>query len=231
METIKLAIAENDIFFRLALIYDLSLLRDIKIVACVSNGVELLNLIKQEEVDLAVIYAYLPHLSGIETAKLLRKNNAVVKFLVYTTTYQQDIYELLLSLRSDGYCGKDAGAIAAAVHSIAIDEKAFFPAEYLSGWKSKSIEIVEPVSPEKFSRLKPVDVKILGFVCEGKSNKEIAAQLNLSMRTIDAYLIRIFETLDVSNRVELVQFAFVNGICAKNCINMKSGICIRRTIF
>jgi len=227
---IKIVVADNDIFFRQALIFDISIRKNIKIVACVSNGIDLMNQLKTGPADGLVVSAYLPYLSGIEAIRMIRKTNTSIKILAYTSMFQEDVLNILSSA-SSAYCEKNTEIISETLHNPETNHRQALDSNYYAAWKEKPIENILMPPSSVFQELRPVDIKIIALSCEGKTNKEIAGILNLSSRTIDAYSTAILEKLGFRNKVELVQFAFMNGVCAKNCVNAQSGTCIRRSSF
>lgn len=229
MKVFKIAIADNDFFFRQELIFSLSAFKSFKISDCVSNGTELVNLLKHETIDLAIVYAYLPYLSGLEAVKILQKEKEPANFLVYTSTYQEDVHHSLSTAASNRYCEKNSSVISEGIKKMLEKNTNVFDKDYYSQWKSGSYTDVDRY--QAFKGLRPIDIKIISLSCEGKTNKEIAADLSLSSRTIDAYSTAILEKLNLRNKLELVQFAFSNGICTINCANVKNGVCIRKTLF
>lgn len=223
----RLLVADIDFGFRQEIIRTFARFKNFSIVDCISNGVQLVRVAADCPIDIIVSYAYLPFLSGLEAIKIIRRKNPNIKILIYTSTYQADIRDLLRENGISGYCCKLANVIYDTVRIILKGQDQFIESEF-------NLEIDSNFPDDSYFRIKhlrPIDVRIISEICQGKTNKEIASTVNLSPRTIETYTNQITEKLGLKNRIEIVRFAYLNGVCTLDCNNSKSGVCIKKSGF
>ncbi len=228
---ILFAVAEHDHAFREVLVSYLCASLERKVAFCSSNGRSLLERMTTFDTDILIVDLYLPVLSGIESIQIMRDFNKDVKILAISSVFQPDVLSLLKRSKVNGYCAKSTRDILNAFTQI-VSGELFFDDSYYRKWKN-STNIVMPVNSEQlfFDKITPTELKVLLLCCEGMSNREIAARLNFSPRTVDTYLSKLFAKLNVKSRHELIRLAFNNGICHFFCRNSDMGYCEMDSIF
>lgn len=221
----RIGIAISDIFFRKALISQLCNNQNNKIDFCTSNGLYLINLTRKHKPSILIVDLYIPVISGIEAIKILRSTNHVKSILAVSTIYQEDILPLLKHEGVNGYCGHKTKDIVMAVSEISMGGT-FFNAEYYRSWDVERLQLLlEPSLVSPLDALKPMELRLLQLSSEGKTNKEIASELNLSDRTIDTYINNLVHKLNLKSKLDLIKFAFDNGVCGCYCENSLIGNC------
>ena len=175
----------------------------IRVVGEASDGEEALALVAREQPDIALLDIQMPRLNGLDAARRLRKEFPNVRVLMLTA-FEDEPY-ILAALRAGvhGYLLKTASSdeMVHAIHAVAEGETALSPAvakklvQRASGG-ARTEDATEPVSEREF--------EVLRFAAKGMGNRQIAAELGISDRTVQGHLANIYEKLHVSTRTEAV---------------------------
>jgi DNA-binding NarL/FixJ family response regulator len=182
---------------------------DMEVVGEASNGRQAVELAGQLHPDVIVMDVTMPELNGIEATR--RVSNDVPRARVLALSMHKDAVYVREILRAGarGYLLKDSGEtdLIAAIRSVAKGEG------YLSPGVSDAV-----LSDYRKHVTNPIDLlssrerEVLQLIAEGKTNKDIANALNLSVYTVEAHRGRIMEKLNLHNTGELVRFAVRNGL-------------------
>ena len=207
----RFSIAENDFYFKQFLVKMLSENPFYKIVNDCNNGNELINRIYRKQEDVFLINLFMPILSGIEAIKYIRKFNSETPILTYSTTYQEDMAGLIDEIPNTFYCQKNSIIIKELLRMI-IDEYGSYE-EYKREWAEQSLAVKDYMERQKEGQkdLSVTEIHIIKLCYEGFSNKEIGERINLSTRTIDTYINRLTEKLELKSKLDLVRFCVEQG--------------------
>ena len=207
----RFSIAENDFYFKQFLVKMLSENPFYKIVNDCNNGNELINRIYRKQEDVFLINLFMPILSGIEAIKYIRKFNSETPILTYSTTYQEDMAGLIDEIPNTFYCQKNSIIIKELLRMI-IDDYGSYE-EYKREWAEQSLAVKDYMERQKEGQkdLTVTEIQIIKLCYEGFSNKEIGERINLSTRTIDTYINRLTEKLELKSKLDLVRFCVEQG--------------------
>lgn len=182
---------------------------DMEVVGEAANGREALELAQRLHPDVVIMDVGMPEMGGIEATRRLAE--FVPRAAVLALSMHKDSVYVREILRAGarGYLLKDAfdRDLLAAVRAVARGEG------YLSPAVSEAV-----LSDYRRSVSDPLDLltsrerEVLQLLAEGKTNKEIATMLNLSVYTVDAHRGRIMEKLNLHSIGELVRFALRHGL-------------------
>lgn len=182
---------------------------DMEVVGEVSNGREAVEQATLLLPDVVIMDVTMPELNGIEATRRLA--TAAPKTRVLALSMHKDSVYVREILRAGavGYLLKDSGEgdLVAAVRAVARGEG------YLSSAVSDAVlndyrkHVTDPID-----LLSSREREVLQMIAEGKTNKEIASSLNLSVYTVEAHRGRIMEKLNLHSTGELVRFAVRNGL-------------------
>ena len=166
---------------------------DMEIVGEAGNGREALELAAKLKPDVVVMDVAMPELNGIEATRRMAENAPHARVLALSMHKDSVYVRETLRAGARGYLLKDSVAadLVSAVRAVAAGE----------GYVTNPIDLL--TSRER---------EVLQMLAEGKTNKEIAGVLNLSVYTVDAHRGRIMEKLNVHSINELVRFAVRNGL-------------------
>lgn len=186
---------------RSALAALLALEDDLEVIGQAADGQDALRQVRAHEPDVLVSDIEMPGLTGLELAAQLARDESPTRVLIITTFARHGYLQRARHLGVSGYLLKDAPSneLAAAIRTVAAGGKAFDDAHLPDAGEL-------PLDP-----LTDRDRRILRFVEEGMSNKEIAAAMNLSPGTVRNYLNEATTKLGASNRIEAFRRARENG--------------------
>ena len=175
----------------------------IRVVGEASDGEEAVALVARERPDIALLDIQMPRLNGLDAARRLRKEFPNVRVLMLTA-FEDEPY-ILAALRAGvhGYLLKTASSdeMVHAIHAVAEGETALSPAvakklvQRASGG-ARTEDAMEPLSER--------ELEVLRYAAKGMGNRQIAAELGISDRTVQGHLANIYEKLHVSTRTEAV---------------------------
>lgn len=182
---------------------------DMEIVGEAGNGREAVELAESLKPDIVVMDVAMPELNGIEATRRLTASTPHSR-VVALSMHKDNVYvREILRAGARGYLLKDsvAGDLVSAVRAVAQGEGYISPAVSNAVLDDYRKHVTNPID-----LLSSREREVLQMLAEGKTNKEIAAVLNLSVYTVDAHRGRIMEKLNVHSINELVRFAVRNGL-------------------
>lgn len=197
---IRIVLAEDQAMLRDALCRLLSMETDIEIVGDASDGLKALRMVQRLKPDILVTDIEMPGLSGIELAEKLARDGIETAVVIITTFSRSGYFTRAVQSGVKGFLLKDAPSenLYNAIRTVAA-QGTYFADEF---------------AKQNFGNTDPLtnsDRRILRLVEQGKSNREIAGDLNLSAGTVRNYLAEIFSKLGVSSRIEAFRAARENG--------------------
>jgi DNA-binding NarL/FixJ family response regulator len=215
MEALRLLIADDHEIVRKGLRSLLEAQPGWQVTAEASDGREAVEKAKEMKPDITVLDIGMPLLNGLEAARQMIKNDACAKILILTMHESDPLIREVLDAGARGYVLKsDAGRdLVTAVNAVR-SNKTFFTAKVaqivLDGYLDKKPKKLEPDAAH--SRLTPRQREIVQLLAEGKSSKEVAVALGLSVKTAETHRANIMRRLDCHSVSELVRYAVRNNI-------------------
>jgi DNA-binding NarL/FixJ family response regulator len=184
----------------------------IRVVAEASNGRDALELAQRLKPDVAIVDVGLPLLNGIELTRQLKAVCERTAVLVLSMHADPAYVRRALQAGAKGYLLKDAEDqdLVRAVLAVSSGSSYFSPAVsnvLLEGFLEGSEEL-----DEELVRLSDREREVLQLVAEGKSSKEIAQILDLSVSTVESHRKHIMEKLNLHNTAAVVRFAIRKGL-------------------
>jgi DNA-binding NarL/FixJ family response regulator len=167
------------------------------------NGQELVDLIKKEIPDVAIIDINMPIMNGIQCTEWIKKNHPSIKVIILTMYPEKTFVNQLLKVSADGCLLKSRGTID-LINAI----------ERVSSGKSYFdwISDFEREQDGKAYRLSEREIQIIRLIIDGKGNREIAQAIFISEDTVKTHRKNIFKKLQVHNASELMTFVMNNGV-------------------
>lgn len=207
--SIRVLLADDHAVVRKGLHYVLERDPSIDVAGEASDGREAVRLAEELSPDVIVMDVAMPGLNGIEaTAQILKKNPAVR--VIMLSMYSDESYLVrALSTGAKGYLLKDSAEtdLLAAVQTVARGKPFFSPAiaetlleDYVRKLRDENLQ-------DSYDLLTDREKEILQLIAEGKSNKEVAAVLNLSPYTVETHRTHIMQKLNLHNTAEIVLYA------------------------
>ncbi len=217
MSTLKILIADDHEVMRAGM---KSILEDQpgwKVVAEAANGREAVDLVIEHGVDVAVLDVSMPELNGLEAARQIRKQCPKTEVLILTVHETEQVAQEVLKTGAKGYILKsDAGReLVDAVKNVSnhLNYLTTRVARMVPDAKLK--EGMQAIDADDIgTRLTPREREIVQLLAEGKSNKEAAGVLNISVKTVETHRTNIMRKLRFHSIGELVRYAVKNNIVA-----------------
>ena len=187
---------------------------DLEVVGEADNGRDAIRAVGELSPHLVLMDLTMPMMNGIEAVTEIKRRYPDVRILVMTLHKSEDHVHASLKAGAHGYILKDATQeeFFVAVHSVlrgktylSMDVSAKVVSGYLGGGKANGASGV-------YDSLTHREREVLKLVAEGKSNKDIAAFLNLSVKTVEKHRSNLMSKLDVHNASGLTAFAIERGL-------------------
>jgi two-component system response regulator NreC len=208
-EKIRILLADDHAVVRQGFKMILAAQPDMEIVGEAGNGREALDLAGQLQPDVAVMDVAMPELNGIEATRRLADLSPRTRVLALSMHKDSVYVREILRAGARGYLLKDSisSDLLAAVRAVARGEGYLSPGVSDAVLNDYRRHVTDPID-----LLSSREREVLQMIAEGKTNKEIATVLNLSVYTVDAHRGRIMEKLNLHSATDLVRFAVRAGL-------------------
>ena len=209
MKKIRILLADDHAVVRQGFKMILSAQPDMEIVGEAANGREAIELAEQFKPDVVVMDVAMPELNGIEATRRLLGALPHTRVIALSMHKDSVYVREILRAGARGYLLKDSGAedLVRAIRAVAGGESWLSPAVSNAVLDDYRRHVTNPID-----LLTSREREVLQMLAEGKTNKEVAVVLNLSVYTVDAHRGRIMEKLNLHSINELVRFAVRNGL-------------------
>jgi len=186
------------------------------VVGEASDGRETVRLAESAAPQVVVMDIAMPNLNGIEAARQITAARPETAIVILSMHSDESYVIRALKAGARAYLLKDSaeGDLIAAIHAITDGKSFFSPAisrilveDYMRQLEQKHVE-------DTYELLTAREREILQLLAEGKTNKEAAAILNLSVYTIETHRTHILQKLNLHNVPELILYAVRKGIIA-----------------
>lgn len=209
MSKIRIVLADDHSVVRQGFRRILEAQPDMEIVGEASNGKEALESAAKFTPDVVVMDVAMPELNGIEATRRMAEVAPRTRVLALSMHKDSVYVREILRAGARGYLLKDAvdADLIAAVRAVSRGEGYLSPGVADAVLTDYRQHVTDPID-----LLTTREREVLQLIAEGKTNKEIATTLNLSVYTVDAHRGRIMEKLNLHSTGELVRFAIRKGL-------------------
>ena len=189
----------------------------IDVVGEASTGEEALRLAARLRPDVVLMDLLMPGMDGIEALRRLREAGTARAVLILTTFGDDARVREAVQAGALGFLLKDMRKedLVRAVHAAARGAPTLDP----RAQQSLMRQLTEPAAASPFDGLTPRERDVLRLVAQGRSNKEIAATLSLSLGTVKGYVSAILPKLGVHSRAQAVARAYREGLLGKRVVS------------
>ncbi|HXI40346.1 MAG TPA: response regulator transcription factor [Bryobacteraceae bacterium] len=179
-----------------------------------SDGREAVRLAEELLPEVVIMDIAMPNLNGIEASRQIVKSNPEIAIIILSMHSDESYVIRALKAGARAYLLKDSaeGDLISAIHAITEGKSFFSPAisrilveDYMRQLEQKNIE-------DTYELLTSREREILQLIAEGRSNKEIAAILSVSVYTIETHRTHILQKLNLHNVPDLILYAVRKGI-------------------
>lgn len=213
MEQIKIVIADDHVLFRAGTRSLLEQEPDLKVVGEASDGKEAVDLVAELRPNVVLMDIAMPKVNGIEATRQIKAHHSSTAVLILTA-YDNDQYVLaILQAGAAGYLLKNARGsdLINAIRSVCAGEAVLDHTIAAKVFKRLAVPGQERPGVVLAEDLTEREIEILKLAAKGFTNKEIAAKLFLSRRTVQTHLANIFHKLEVGSRTEAILQALKRG--------------------
>ena len=211
MPPIRVLVADDHTIVRQGLVSLLASSGECEVVAEAADGAEAVAKALAVRPDVAVLDLGMPRLSGIEAVRRIHAELPQVRILVLTVHDEEEYVLPVVRAGAAGSLVKDSAAaeLRAAVRALRAGQGYFGP----QAAKALAEQYHDPErGDDPYGALTPREREVFHLVVEGKTTKEIAQVLGISVKTADNHRTRVLEKLAVHNTAELVRYAAKKGL-------------------
>ncbi len=185
---------------------------DIQVIGEATNGEEALALAQSLAPDLVLMDIGMPGMNGLEATRAVKAAQPSINILVLTMHEGEDYFFRILAAGASGYVLKGASSdeLLSAIRAVQKGGVYLYPSmakklmnDYLRARKEGAAE-EEPLTPREH--------QVLKLIAEGKTNREMAKELVLSLNTVQTHRLHLMGKLKLHNRAQLIKYAARRGL-------------------
>ena len=186
----------------------------ITVVGEARTGIEAIDRCKELKPDVVVMDLSMPELGGLEATAEILKADPQIKILILSMYSNEAYVRKAFELGAKGYILKNAIEVdlTRAVMALAEGQAYFSPGVSHIVLESMKAGTFQGTSQDPYEKLTLREKEVLQLIAQGKSNKEIATLLNISVNTVAVHRARVMETLNLHRTAELVLYAVKKGL-------------------
>lgn len=214
MKTFRILLADDHALVRAGIRELVQKLPGVEVIAEASNGRQALEIIQAQLPDLVLLDIGMKELNGLEVAERITRDHPGVKALILSMHANEEYVLRALRAGASGYMLKDSAIteLKLAIESVLAGKTYLSPAISRNVIDSYLNRTAAPARKNSLDLLTPRQREILQLIAEGNSTKEIAANLNLSAKTVETHRAQLMERLDIYDVASLVRFALREGL-------------------
>ncbi len=186
---------------------------NMEIVGEVNSGEEAIQAVKDLKPDVVLMDVAMPGMGGIEATRRIKEINPDTAVLALTMHEDEQYFFEMLNAGASGYIPKRAAPddLVSAIRVVNQGNVFLYPTMaklLVKDFLDRADSGITPVTEE----LTPREQEVLTYIAEGYTNREIAEDLVISVKTVDRHRENIMHKLNLHNRVELVKYAIEKGL-------------------
>lgn len=186
---------------------------DMQVVGEAGDGREALRLTDELIPDVVVMDISMPDMNGLQATEKIKERRPAVKILTLTRHSDLGFLEQILSAGASGYVLKQSASkeLLHAIRTVAAGGKHLDPAiagKVIGGFTRERIKPGDVLQQQNISAR---EAEVLRLIALGYSNKEIAARLELSVKTVEVHKANAMRKLDMRSRIDIVRYAMLQG--------------------
>jgi DNA-binding NarL/FixJ family response regulator len=218
MQKIRVLLADDHTVVRQGLRALLAAEEDIEIVGEAENGRQAIQLVKKVLPDVAVIDVAMPVLNGLEATRQILHHHPSTKVLILSSYSDDEYVQQLTEAGAAGYLVKQTAAndLLKAIRE-ANRGNAFFSPSIAKRLRDQCREaFTTGQSPKKAGELTSREAEVLQLIAEGFSNKQIAAELCISIKTVEKHRQQVMNKLNIHDVAGLTRYAISKGMVERS---------------
>jgi DNA-binding NarL/FixJ family response regulator len=208
----RIVIADDHVLFRHGIRSIVSANANLEVIGEVGDGIELLNILKKIAPDMVVLDISMPNMRGLEVAVEIKKRYPQIKILILTMHRNKEYVYHAISIGVSGYLLKENADKDLFLAIDAIRKGGIYISPLLSNELILGLVNTRTGGRQGHAgSLTTREKEILKLIAEGKSSKEIAALLFISVRTVEYHRYNMMKRLSLRNTADLVTYAVREG--------------------
>ncbi len=214
--TYKILVADDHSIVRRGIRSLLESQPDLEVCAEAADGVTTMDYVVKQRPDLVVLDLTMPEKNGLEVARMIRERSPSTDVLILTMHFSEEVAREVLRCGARGYVLKsDAdGELLSAVRHIQSD-KPFFTGKLAATMAESFVRDTRGsgtnVAPDE-APLSQRELEVVQLLASGKSNKEAAASIGVSTRTVESHRNHIMRKMEFESFSDLIRFAIRNNL-------------------
>jgi len=216
METIKIVLVDDHKIIMDGISSLVENEKSVEVIGTARNSDELFQILETTKVDIVFLDIFLPKPIGIEILKSIVKQYKKIKVIILSGNDEEDLISSAFQSGASAYLTKsvEQEELISTIYTV------MEGGQYISSALEKTLtrnflkkaSYGDKFAHHKLTGLTAREIEIIQLLSEGLGYKEIAAQLNISTRTVEAHKNNILEKLELKNTIELVKFAIKNKL-------------------
>ncbi len=210
----RIIIADDHQMFREGLVAMLETQGEFNVIGQAENGREIITLANETNPDVVIMDISMPELNGIEATKQIHKEMPEIKVIALSMHNDKRFITRALGAGAQGYILKECAfdELSDAIHTI-MSNQIYLSKTITSIVIKDYLEKIDVASNVKtVGVLSARENEVLQLIAEGKSSKEIASDMYLSIKTIETYRKHIMDKLEIHTVAELTKYAISEGL-------------------
>ena len=208
-QEVRIVIADDHPLMRQGLRQMIETEANLNVIGEARNGSEALAIVEELKPDVAILDVDMPHQDGFQVARALNANNNASAVIFLTMHSDEAMFHAALDLGAKGYVLKDSAIddIVTAINEV-FAGRSFTSLPMTTYFSKHQTQHKIPKDEQSGLRLlTATENRILKFLADYKTNKEIAEELSISPRTVETHRARICQKLDLQGSHALMRFA------------------------
>ena len=197
----------------------LELEKDLQIVGEAEDGRQAVALVKKLRPAVVLMDIAMPLLNGLEATRQIRKDCPATKVLILSAQGHAAFVKQVTEIGAAGFLLKhtSSAVLAKAIREVQKGNTFFSPAiaKQLQGRDQKSLDR-EGQLKTKSNHLSSREMEVLQLIAEGQPNKQVAAELGVSFKTVDKHRQHLMSKLNIHDVAGLTRYAIAEGIIENN---------------
>jgi len=185
---------------------------DMEVIGEAKNGRVLLTLVRQLIPDVVVMDVSMPELNGFQATERLKQMAPQIKILTLTRFSDDSYLKRLLQAGASGYVLKHSASseLIHAIH-VVMGGHIHLDSTMMSSLAEDTIPLRSANRPITKNNLSSREEEVLRSVASGYANKETAARLSISIKTVEAHKAKAMQKLGMTSRIDIVRYAILVG--------------------
>lgn len=211
--SIKILLADDHKIMREGLRILIDKQPDMEVVAEAENGLKAIQLVKELLPDVVIMDVTMTDLNGIEATRQITAEFPDVKVLALSMHSHKQFITRILSAGASGYMLKDC-AFEELIHAIhaSVEKKSYLSPSIAGIVITEYLCNLSDNESSTYSLITPREREVLQFLAEGKTTKQIASCLYMSVKTVESHRRRIMDKLNIHSIAKLTKYAIIEGI-------------------